>query len=859
MFSEWMNFSLGLQAHQSCVSFSLAIFLHFSLNSEYHSAICRFLLPVTMAALFGSSVASASEPRCFPEKFMFGSATASYQVEGAVKEGGRTSSIWDDFCREKPGMKCANVADDFYHRYKDDVKLMVQTGLESFRFSISWSRAMNWDPVTRRMKPNAEGIAWYHNLIDELNANGIVPILTIYHWDLPSELQTQLEPKGWLNPEIVDHFLEYSTLLFNEYGSKVQLWTTFNEPLSFVGAGYGLGMHAPGYSGSDTQAYTASRNVLLSHGKAVQKFRELKTSDVIGDTARIGIVLVSNWYYPLDPSNERDVAAAKRAFDFDFGWFLNPIVNGDYPAVMRERAGDRLPKFTTEESALLKGSYDIFMMNHYASRAITDCDSDRSNTPCSTLLPGYPADKGVDDSHLMPGTRAGVPDRFGNNYCEMFTGYPPGYLDMIRYLHMQDTTVDILLTENGWCGNDDVDNYDQLWYFKSFIEQVHKAVVEEKIPVIGYIAWSFLDNYEWGSYGPRFGMYYVNFTEQTGSPDFYEPKPTDLARIPRPSAKWFNKVATTKCLDGWSEVSNIKAHATSSHESKTSIFGIVFGFVALAAVVIGVAVVVVIWDDSAANTWYALRKCGRRLLPPLPGRFESYAGRWAPVTTLFLSWSRVMTWDPETRHMRPNPEGIAFYHALIDAMNVRGIVPILTIYHWDLPSALMHELTPKGWLSPEIVDHYVEYATIIFQEYGHKVDYWTTFNEPLAFVGYSYGTGMFAPGHKGSPTEAYTVSRNVLVAHAKAVQKFRELKTSRIVGNKARIGIVLVSAYFYPLDPNNALDVAAAKRALDFDFGWFLEPIVTGDYPTVMRERAGDRLPRLPRRSPLCSRARTTS
>ncbi|KAI9987512.1 hypothetical protein PInf_023553 [Phytophthora infestans] len=524
----------------------------------------RQLLPVAMAALFGSSVASASEPRCFPEKFMFGSATASYQVEGAVKEGGCTSSIWDDFCREKPGMKCANVADDFYHRYKDDVKLMVETGLESFRFSISC-------------------------LIDELNANNIVPILTIYHWDLPSELQTQLEPKGWLNPEIVDHFLEYSTLLFNEYGSKVQLWTTFNEPWSFVDLGYALGWHAPGYSGSDTQAYAASRNVLLSHGKAVQKFRELKTSNVIGENARIGIVLVSNWYYPLDPNNKRNVAAAKRAFDFDFGWFLNPIVNGDYPAVMREHAGDRLPKFTAEESALLTGSYDIFMMNHYGSRAVTDCDSDRSNTPCSTLLPGYQADKGVDESHVMPGTRAGVTDRFGNSYCKMFTGYPPGYLDTMRYLHMQDTTVDILLTENGWCGNDDVDNYDQLWYFKSFVEQVYKAVVEEKIPVVGYTAWSFLDNYEWGTFNPRFGLYYVNFTEQTGSPDFYEPRTTDLARIPRPSAKWFNKVATTKCLDSWSEFST----KVTLHESATNNFGFVVKFVALAAVAIGIAVVIV--------------------------------------------------------------------------------------------------------------------------------------------------------------------------------------------------------------------------------------------------------------------------
>ncbi|GMF09994.1 unnamed protein product [Phytophthora lilii] len=501
-----------------------------------------------------SFVAASSEPRCFPDTFLFGTATAAYQVEGAYNEGGRTSSIWDEFCREQPGMLCANVADDFYHRYPDDLNLMKDVGLQSLRFSISWSRAMTWDPKTRHMIPNPEGIAFYHELIDAIIAREIVPILTIYHWDLPSALMHELTPNGWVSPDIVDHYVEYAMLLFQEFGQKIDFWTTFNEPIAFVGYSYGTGMFAPGHKGSPTEAYTVSRNVLVAHAKAVQKFRELKSTAVIGNKARVGIVLVSAYFYPLDPSNPKDGAAAKRALDFDFGWFLEPIVTGDYPAIMRERAGDRLPKFTSEESALLKGSYDIFMMNHYYSKAVTDCDSEASKTPCSSLTAGWESDKGVDEDHVMPGTMQPLPDKFGNDYCGRYTGYPPGYLDMIRYLHSYDPSVDILLTENGWCGNQEIENWEQLTYYKAFVGEVYKAVVEEKIPVVGYTAWSFLDNYEWGSYGPRFGLYYVNFTEQTGSPNFEKPKPTDLERIPRPAAKWFHKVATTNCLDGWDEL-----------------------------------------------------------------------------------------------------------------------------------------------------------------------------------------------------------------------------------------------------------------------------------------------------------------
>ncbi|RLN51217.1 hypothetical protein BBJ28_00014214, partial [Nothophytophthora sp. Chile5] len=452
--------------------------------------ILQFMGGAAAAALV-STASAASESRCFPDEFLFGSATASYQVEGAVKEGGRTPSIWDEYCRTQPDMKCANVADDFYHRYHDDVKLMVETGLQSFRFSVSWSRVMNWDPETFHMRPNPEGIAFYHSLIDELNANNIVPILTIYHWDLPIELHTQLAEEGWLSVEIINHYVEYATLLFQEYGKKVNYWTTFNEPLSFCAGGYALGMGAPGFTGSLTQAYAATHNVLLSHANAVQKFRELKASNVVNDKARIGIVLNADFAYPLDPSNPEDVAAASRKMEFDVGWFLAPLVTGDYPPIMREIVGDRLPQFYPGQPELLKGSYDLFMLNHYASRQVTNCNSKESNKACGTLSAGWEQDRGVDDSHIVPGTRQRSKAAASDSHCASFTAYPPGYLETIKWLHAHDTSADILLTENGWCGDDEVENMDQLWYFQAYLEQVHKAVVEEKIPVIGYTAWSF--------------------------------------------------------------------------------------------------------------------------------------------------------------------------------------------------------------------------------------------------------------------------------------------------------------------------------------------------------------------------------
>ncbi|KAE9038246.1 hypothetical protein PR003_g5993 [Phytophthora rubi] len=545
------------------------------------------LLPCALAALLAPA---AAEERCFAKDFMFGSATASYQVEGAYMDVGRTSSIWDDFCRQRPGLDCANVADDFFHRYPSDLKMMADDGLQSFRFSVSWSRVMTWNPATRRMMPNPPGIAFYHDLIDEMAKNKLVPILTIYHWDLPSALQTELSPAGWLSEDIVRHYVDFATLMFQEFGDKLDYWTTFNEPYSFVTQGYGTGVHAPGFTGSENNTYIVTHNLLRAHALAVQKFREFRDAGIVRPTARIGIVLVAHMMFPLDPANPKDVAAAERALQFDYGWFLQPLISGDYPAVMREVVGDRLPRFSKQEAEIIKGSYDLFMINHYASKSVTDCDSPTSKRNCDQLTLGWEKDKGVDDTRAPEGSRLSSKDRHGNHNCGWFTAYPPGYLALMKWVSAHDPSADVLLTENGWCGNDEVDNQDQMWYYENYMEQVYKAVTEENIKVIGYTAWSYLDNYEWGSFEPRFGLYYVNFTSQTGSKDYVSAKPTELERIPRPAAKWFSKLAKTKCTPSASDA--VAASAPSASSSSTgglSIWSIV-GIVVLAAAVIGAAV-----------------------------------------------------------------------------------------------------------------------------------------------------------------------------------------------------------------------------------------------------------------------------
>lgn len=309
----------------------------------------------------------------FPKDFVFGVASASYQYEGAWNEDGKGPSVWDTFTHEFPD-KIANrsngdVALDFYHRYKDDVKLLDYIGMDGFRFSISWSRVLPHGKLSGGV--NKAGIAFYNNLINELISKGIQPFVTIFHWDTPQALED--EYGGFLSPRIVDDYADFAELCFKEFGDRVKHWITLNEPYVVAWGGYDQGELAPGrcsawmetcpHGNSGIEPYIVTHHLLLSHASAVRLYKQKYQASQKGV---IGITIVSFWFLPYSNS-KADKLAAQRALDFMYGWFMDPITSGDYPKSMRQLVGNRLPKFTPEQAKLLKGSFDFLGLNYYTS------------------------------------------------------------------------------------------------------------------------------------------------------------------------------------------------------------------------------------------------------------------------------------------------------------------------------------------------------------------------------------------------------------------------------------------------------------------------------------------------------------
>ncbi|HHY10204.1 MAG TPA: beta-glucosidase [Firmicutes bacterium] len=428
----------------------------------------------------------------FPDDFIWGVATASYQIEGAANEDGRGASIWDQFSHT-PGKTLhghtGDVACNHYHLYKEDVALMKQLGVDSYRFSIAWPRIFPQGAG----KANPRGIDFYKRLLEELLKQGIKPAATLYHWDLPQALE---EKDGWLNRDTAYRFADYAEKVFAELGDLVHSWITLNEPWCSAFLGYGNGQHAPGIK-SRTKPFIATHNLLLAHGLAVEAYRRFNLR------ADIGITLNLSAHYPAG-DEAADLKALKKADGFQNRLYLDPVFKGMYPQDLDDFLKVIEPHLLPGDLELISQDIDFLGINYY-TRAIIGADKE-----------------GGIKHHRGEGPRTAMDWEI----------YPEGLYDLLLRLHRDYGPLPFYITENGAAFEDTVENgtindIERLEYIKGHFAHAARAIAAG-VPLKGFYVWSFLDNFEWAfGYERRFGLIYVDFATQE--------------RIMKESARWYQQ------------------------------------------------------------------------------------------------------------------------------------------------------------------------------------------------------------------------------------------------------------------------------------------------------------------------------
>ncbi|UQU65387.1 GH1 family beta-glucosidase [Couchioplanes caeruleus] len=442
----------------------------------------------------------------FPDGFVWGAATASYQIEGAANEDGRGPSIWDTFSRTPERVYAGHTGDvacDHYHRYVDDVALMADLGLGSYRYSIAWPRIQpdGTGPV------NTRGLDFYDRLTDELIGKGIDPVVTLYHWDLPQTLQDR---GGWTVRETAEAFAEYAAIVHARLGDRVRTWTTLNEPWCSAYLGYGSGVHAPGIQ-DPASVFKAVHHLLLGHGLAARALRSAGAQTV-------SITLNPASVSPLDPANPADVDAARIVDGLNNRIFLDPLFRGAYPEDMRElmaRFTD-LSHIREGDEAIINAPIDVLGVNFYTPTYVS-------------AQPGEPAKL---DS---PGTE-GVAFRAPvGPITDIGWQIEPAALTRLLDRIHADYGVPMMITENGAAYPDgpspetgEVRDTNRIEYLDGHLRACLDAI-SHGVDLRGYFAWSLMDNFEWAEgYKMRFGLVHVDYSTQQ--------------RVPKDSAKWYREV-----------------------------------------------------------------------------------------------------------------------------------------------------------------------------------------------------------------------------------------------------------------------------------------------------------------------------
>ncbi|HLE75820.1 MAG TPA: GH1 family beta-glucosidase [Candidatus Bathyarchaeia archaeon] len=424
-----------------------------------------------------------TEKITFPDGFLWGVASSSYQIEGAWNEDGKGESIWDRFSHTPGNIKNGDTGDiacDHYHLYKKDVALMRELGVQAYWFSISWPRVL----PKGKGDINRVGLEFYNRLVDELLEAGIEPWICLYHWDLPQALQDE---GGWANPNIIQYFANYAELMARELGDRVKRWMIFNEPQCVAWLGHFTGMHAPGIKNLES-ALKVSHHLLLTQGKTIQTLRK------VSQDFQIGTIVDLNVVHPIS-DDEKDQEAASKLDEFRNRWFIDPLLKGEYPPLAKEAGLE--PK--REDMDLIKQPLDFLGVNYYR-RSLAAYD------PSDPLMRAKVVQK------KTPVTEMGW-EIYPNGLYEILTRLRKEYDDPVLYVTENGAAFEDNVKRNGGVQDDD-----RIAFLRDHMLAAYRAI-KEGVKLKGYFIWTITDNFEWAEgYSKRFGLVHTNYETRERAP-----------------------------------------------------------------------------------------------------------------------------------------------------------------------------------------------------------------------------------------------------------------------------------------------------------------------------------------------------